>query len=73
MTKEQAEDIECIANEKGYEIEVRSDYSGRGMRGRTTYAVVGKESEVDECLDESEVCYDAGFWSDSMGRDVVYY
>lgn len=74
MTKEQAEDIMRIAEEREFEIEMRDDYSGRGMMGQRTYAVVGYSSDILECIDESEVCYEVDFRTDSMGKNSsVYY
>lgn len=74
MTKEQAEDIVRIAGEKELEVEMRDDYSGRGMMGRRTYAVVGYASDIQECIDDSEVCYEEDFRTDSMGKShSVYY
>lgn len=40
MTKEQAEFFKNAAEEVGLEIEMRDGYSGRGMYGKTTFAVV---------------------------------
>lgn len=40
MTKEQAEFIEKAYDYMGEEIDVRSDYSGRGMFGKSTYGIV---------------------------------
>ena len=40
MTKEQAEFFKNAAEEVELEIEVRNNYSGRGMYGETTYAII---------------------------------
>ena len=40
MTKEAAEYIKASCEDAGHECEIRSDYSGRSMYGRETYAVV---------------------------------
>ena len=40
MTKKQAEFFKNAAEETGLEIEVRNNYSGRGMYGETGYAIV---------------------------------
>ena len=74
MTKEQAEDILYEAGELGYELEVQADYSGRGMMGKVTYAVVGFDEEIREAVANSEICYEVKFRTDSMGKNqVVYY
>lgn len=40
MTKEQAEFFKIAAEEVGLDIEVRDDYSGRGMYDKITHAIV---------------------------------
>jgi hypothetical protein len=67
------------------EIEVREDYSGRGMYGKSTAAIVCDESNMFEAIagimesgDEEEREYVAdniryGFKTDSMGYSTVYY
>lgn len=40
MTKGQAEFFKNAAEEVGLDIEVRDDYSGRGMYGKITHAIV---------------------------------
>ncbi len=40
MTKEFANFLANVSGEMGHDCELREDYSGRGMNGRTTHAVV---------------------------------
>lgn len=68
MTKEQAEAIQKQAEVWDYEIEIRDDYSGRGMFGKKTYAVTGNQYEIQECIDDAEECYQVKFHWDSMGK-----
>lgn len=74
MTQDQAESIAKEGIALDYEIEIRTDYSGQGMMGRTTFAVVGYASEIEECCNNSEECYQHKFKMDLMGKShaVVY-
>jgi hypothetical protein len=69
-----------------YNIDVREDYSGRGMYGRTTAGVVVEDlseflSAVGEAIeygDEDEIAMIAeelqkGVSTDSMGRSMIIY
>ena len=40
MTKEFATFLANVSGEMGHDCELREDYSGRGMMGKTTHAVV---------------------------------
>jgi hypothetical protein len=40
MTKEFANFLQLAAAENGHDCEIREDYSGRGMMGNTTHAVI---------------------------------
>lgn len=86
MTKEAAEYIKTASEEAGHECDVRSDYSGRCMYGRETYAVVVDSfaqmfddviehirSTVDAHDDSGEVNVpEIGLLrQDNMGRDSV--
>jgi len=78
------EAAELIAAED-YDLEVRDDYSGRGMYGEATSAVVASDpscmfralAEIMENGDDEDRAEVAeairGLRSDSMGRGVVYY
>lgn len=79
MTKEAAEILE------GYGLEVRKDYSGRGMFGVTTYAIVCMTEEFysalaegfEDSLSDEERHHLAvmlrNLSKDSMGAQVIYY
>jgi hypothetical protein len=84
MTQQQAEFFEQACDYAGTECSVRDDYSGRGMFGRTTHAIVVPHTldllaavvEYVRTLDFDEV--DAiplltGLRQDEMGRDTVIY
>lgn len=67
------------------EVDVRTDYSGRGMYGRTCFGFVGGPRdlvkfllELSDLLDEfDEVDGDLEAWydmsQDNMGYDTIYY
>lgn len=75
---------EILAN-YNYNIEVREEYSGRGMYGKTTAGVVCDDCDLFEALssimednDEDLREYVAdnirnGFAQDSMGFNKIYY
>lgn len=68
----QAKRIVANLKKKGLGCEVRENYSGRGMWGRTTPAVVVFDSfDAIEAEASSRVL--KGSKSDSMGLGVVYY
>ena len=82
MTKEQAEFLASVCEEYGIEYDIRDSYSGRGMYGKTTHAIVVPGlstllcSTVDymrglsqEELNQIPPMYD--FNQDNMGRDSV--
>jgi len=46
MTKEQAEFFINALEYNGIEAELREDYSGRGMYGKTTFAVVTEKTHL---------------------------
>ncbi len=84
MTKEQANFLENASNYCGnQDIEVREDYSGRGMMGKTTFGVVVSSQSmlfVDTIvyIKENELKNDDipdfnDFRTDNMGRDVILY
>lgn len=74
-----------ILAEHNFDIQVREDYSGRGMYGKTTTGVVCDDSEIFEAIasimtecNEDEREYVAnqiryGFRTDSMGYNTIYY
>jgi len=66
MTQEEAELMEEFLEKDGYDAEIRDDYSGRMMYGKTTFAVVTNASPNAHKAT-------AGFRSDNMGLDFVYY
>lgn len=79
------EDVVSFLENEGYESSFREDYSGRGMYGQTTPAIVSDASGgvVTEAILEVAVeGYDMSFAeakqltfknSDNMGLDMVYY
>lgn len=78
-----AEKIEQAAQDLGLELDLREDYSGRGMFGKKTAGVVGglgdiiksiahaatrlKEEEADDFVDDMDIAID------NMGRDIIIY
>jgi len=75
MKKETAE---RIVNYIGDDARVYDDYSGRGMYGRTTYAVVVEwESDMEAACKELDLLLedrgDIPFRRDSLGLQIVYY
>lgn len=75
MKIETAQRIVAIADELGLDVTLRAEYSGRGMFGRTTAAVVGYRSDIEKCLrtypmthneDAEQVVWDAMGKSDSI-------
>jgi len=72
MNITQAKRIVANLKKKGVDCEVRESYSGRGMWGRTTPAVVVFDSfNATEAEASSRVL--KGSKSDSLGLGVVYY
>jgi len=85
MTKRQAEFFKNAAEEVGLDIEVRDEYSGRGMYGKTTYAII-TDSITDlipallchAAYDYVDIVADGLFDNfklrqDSMGLGIVLY
>lgn len=83
MTKEQAEFIVGALTDQGYAGEIREDYSGRNMFGKTTTGVVAEsffdiigavlaqisDNKAMEIPDFSQfMCC-----GDSMGHDIIIY
>ncbi len=68
---EQTKAIEMMnaVSDDGYEAEVRDDYSGRGMYGKETHAVVTDASPVTFAA----IVGTDSFRADSMGLGYVYY
>lgn len=50
MKPEHAKLIEEAANMIGLDVEVHDDYSGRGMYGETTAALVGDMGDIMACV-----------------------
>jgi hypothetical protein len=89
MTKEQAEFLVKVTEYAGnQEIDLREDYSGRNMYGKTTYGVVISSVPTllaDVILFLKETGLDGGiaileqvpdfndFRTDNMARDVILY
>jgi len=82
LTIEQAEAIRNAWYDEFYDmndgvIEIREEYSGRGMYGSTCVAIVCSDPvALGYCMAVAGVSYDhlGGFRTDSMGRyDRVYY
>ena len=81
-----AEKLVELVNEAGYDAELREDYSGRFMYGKTTAGIVMDSlgtlltvvltaaMEYPEAFDglDAEVPYN-GFRTDSMGMDMIIY
>ena len=85
MLKETAIAIHEAAEEEGFEVDIRSDYSGRGMVGSQTYAIViGSHAELLTAVAAVGVQLEWGtsesenfiedcksFRFDNMGRDSL--
>jgi len=85
MKAKTADALKEAADSMGIELQVRDDYSGRGMYGKTTHAVVGELNTIFQCIafaasdivDEDNL--DDFTWEmgklrrDSMGFDIVIY
>lgn len=61
---------------EGYDAEIRDDYSGRGMYGKTTVAVTTDANPATmefmrEEMENAEM--NPVYSSDSMGLDYIYY
>jgi hypothetical protein len=55
------------------ELSIRTDYSGRGMFGRTTVAIVGGHKQIMDAAQDAGIPLDY-LRFDSMGKyDVVAY
>lgn len=85
MTKEQAEFLEKVSIECGnQECDIRDDYSGRSMYGKTTYGVVVSDITIlladcinylrnEDAEDINKVPDFEEFRMDNMGRDIIIY
>lgn len=80
MTKELAELIHDAAGSEGLdEVELLTEYSGRGMYGKSTHAISGPMSDIMQAMlaaDASDYLarnHLSGFRRDSMGLGVVIY
>jgi hypothetical protein len=88
MKIETAKAIVEAANVIGLEVQLREDYSGRGMYGSTTAGVIGDPGDITACaayaafvqgeegkdVENEEMVEDLrSMRSDSMGRDMIYY
>ncbi len=84
MTFEEAKWIVAAIQESGHEANVESEYSGRGMYGAKTHAVVTDAhigtvlSAVmdyvrEEPLDDIPISSDDGYSWDQMGLGIVIY
>lgn len=62
MKIEEAVKLSEDLQEEGYEAKINEQYSGRGMMGKTTVAVVS-----DKRFDSKK------FRSDNLGKRFVYY
>ncbi len=70
MTLEDAKKI--VENSEEGELEVRENYSGRGMCGRTTVGVVGYQSDIQDAAQVAGVRVSSLKW-DRMGKlDIAY-
>lgn len=66
---EKLEVIEDVASEIGGEV--RYDYSGRGMYGKTCVGIVG--DDATEIIEETSARGLRGSRTDGMGRQVIVY
>jgi hypothetical protein len=84
MTKEQAQFIQKATIACGnQECEIRNDYSGRGMYGQKTHAIVINNvndmfADIINYIKDCEVPYDEipyfeDLSTDNMGLDTVIY
>lgn len=89
MTKEIANFLVEVSEDRGHDAEVREGYSGRGMMGEETYGVVIESVEQlladvlnwmnDEADNNSVINLPQGFFppsgfrSDNMGRRIILY
>lgn len=71
---------DALENE-GVTVELRDDYSGRGMYGKTTFGLSGDFGFCDVAVAWATACQEdeelrpseLGFTSDSMGMGIVIY
>jgi len=89
MELQAAQGIVDAAEAEGVELQVRESYSGRGMYGAETAAIVADDlgdllvgiarycGELDPCQDDAKICDVVHFCQsmrqDSMGRGIVVY
>lgn len=75
---------EVLVDWSGQQLEIRKDYSGRGMYGETTCGVVGDSSDfyeaVGEVIREGEyeereelAEFISNMKQDSMGMQTIFY
>jgi len=72
MKQDQAQLLSDALYDEGYDASINDDYSGRGMYGKTTYAVTSDAAPDDVAY----ACGKADLsrpQSDNMGLDFVYY
>jgi hypothetical protein len=63
---------EIINKARELGLEIRSDYSGRGMFGATCLGVVGATHDLDALMSEIKGSAE-GLKKDNMGLDYIYY
>ena len=83
MTQKEAIFIRDAMNCMGHHCKIRSDYSGRGMHGKETYAIISDNITaiipaiamfVAKGNDPpTEFKNSSGYRKDSLGHDVVIY
>ncbi len=81
LTTEQAESILSVLQRTEPDAELRSDYSGRGMYGRTCLGFVVRNPQIIgaavaiglACTDIDPVEMMSHAARDSMGRDFIIY
>ena len=69
MTKETAETIEHCAGSLGLadDITIHVAYSGRGMYGKTTFAVSGNRGDIFRCVAS------AGYYLGAQGKNATVF
>lgn len=88
LTKEAVETIRSLLDDDGIDYSIRTDYSGRGMYGKTCFAIITpcslwrlalalfvQNPKIDPDVRENlEDCFDSEPREDNMGRNSqVYY
>ncbi len=72
MTLTDATAIVTRAADDGTDLDLRTDYSGRGMYGETTAAVVGARGDISHYAEACGIDVRGLEW-DNMGLDYVAY